>query len=104
MMKAVMAEKLERTGKVKSRKRSGAREAVVRGKHHSFPLKSRVTDEESSIITRAIEVIGDRSEALRWMGTPVRALEYATPISLVDTAKGRRAVIDVLGRIEHGVL
>ena len=59
---------------------------------------------QAEVIHRAIAVIGDRSDAMRWLGTPVRALNYATPISLLHTAEGREAVISVLGRIEHGVL
>jgi uncharacterized protein (DUF2384 family) len=38
------------------------------------------------------------------MGTPVQALDYATPVSLLATGKGREAVMVVLGRLEHGVL
>lgn len=34
---------------------------------------------EASVLDRAVEVIGARSEAMRWMGTPVRVLDYATP-------------------------
>jgi len=55
------------------------------------------------VIDRAIEVIGGRDEALRWLGTPVRALDYATPISLLGTPEGITRVQDVLGRMEHGV-
>jgi hypothetical protein len=55
------------------------------------------------VIGRAIEVIGGRDEALRWLGTPVRALDYATPISLLGTSEGIARVHDVLGRMEHGV-
>jgi Protein of unknown function (DUF2384) len=40
-----------------------------------------------SMIHRAVEVIGDRDEAMRWLGTPIRALDYATPISLLGTKK-----------------
>jgi hypothetical protein len=61
-------------------------------------------DNESQVMDRAVEVIGDANDAMRWMGTPVRALDYSTPVSLFGTRKGRRAVIDVLGRLEHGVL
>jgi putative toxin-antitoxin system antitoxin component (TIGR02293 family) len=60
--------------------------------------------EESSILSRAIQVIGSRREALRWMGTPVRALSYATPISLLHSAKGRKSVLAILDKLEHGVL
>ena len=56
-----------------------------------------------SIIERATEVIGDRQEAMRWLGTPVRGLDYATPISLLATDEGAQRVSDILGQIEHGV-
>jgi putative toxin-antitoxin system antitoxin component (TIGR02293 family) len=59
---------------------------------------------QEPIVDRAIAVIGDKNEALRWLGTPVRALNYATPISLVATAVGRKAVFSTLDRLEHGVL
>jgi putative toxin-antitoxin system antitoxin component (TIGR02293 family) len=60
--------------------------------------------EETLVLDRATEVIGERNRALRWMGTPVRDLGYVTPISLVGTARGRRQVLTILGRLEHGVL
>ena len=41
---------------------------------------------------------------MRWLGMPVRALNYATPISLLHDPKGRKDVLTVLGRLEHGVL
>ncbi|HEY1339979.1 MAG TPA: MbcA/ParS/Xre antitoxin family protein [Bryobacteraceae bacterium] len=55
-------------------------------------------------IHRAIEVIGSREEAMRWLGTPVRALDFATPISLLHDPTGREQVLSVLLRLEHGVL
>jgi len=59
---------------------------------------------QASVIRRTVEVIGDRSDAMRWLGTPVSALNYATPISLLHDSQGRDAVLSVLGRLEHGVL
>ena len=56
------------------------------------------------IIERAIEVMGNKDEALKWLNSRVRALNYATPLSLLDTPKGQKAVLAVLGRLEHGVL
>ena len=61
-------------------------------------IESRVDD----ITARAIEVIGDRDEALRWLGTPVRALGYATPISLLKDEAGAKEVLDVLAALEQG--
>jgi hypothetical protein len=54
--------------------------------------------------SRAAEVLGEKSAAMRWLGTPVRALGFATPISLLHDHKGREEVLTVLGRLEHGVL
>ncbi len=59
---------------------------------------------ETEVFRRAAEVIGSDAEAMRWMGTPVRALNYATPISLLHDPKGLQSVLSVLGRLEHGVL
>ena len=54
-------------------------------------------------LSRATEVIGDREQALRWLGTPVRALDFATPVSQLATPQGKEAVETVLTRLEHGV-
>jgi uncharacterized protein (DUF2384 family) len=45
-------------------------------------------NEQAEVIRRAVEVIGDEAEALRWMGTPIRALNDATPISLLHHLQG----------------
>jgi hypothetical protein len=71
---------------------------------HPKKVATHAYDNESLVMDRAVQVIGDANEAMRWMGTPVRALDYSTPVSLLGIRKGRRAVIDVLGRLEHGVL
>lgn len=63
-----------------------------------------VIADESAVLDRVVEVIGDKGEAMRWMGIPVRDLDYATPVSLLHTRKGRKAVLATLDRLEHGVL
>jgi putative toxin-antitoxin system antitoxin component (TIGR02293 family) len=67
-------------------------------------FETTAAQEESAVIAYAVKVIGDRSDAMRWMGTPIRDLDCATPVSLLGTRDGRQAVITVLGRLEHGVL
>jgi putative toxin-antitoxin system antitoxin component (TIGR02293 family) len=64
---------------------------------------AEATDRET-VICRAIEVIGDEKEAMRWLGTPVPALGYSTPISLLINPEGQTAVLNVLTQLEHGVL
>lgn len=55
------------------------------------------------LIDRVTQVVGDRETALRWMGTPVQALDYATPISLLNTDDGFVRVTNVLEQLQHGV-
>lgn len=76
----------------------------MRGEKLKVVPISAVASVAGAILDRAVEVIGDKNDAMRWMGTPVRALEYATPVSLLGTEKGRETVLAVLGRLEHGVL
>lgn len=65
-----------------------------------------MTSEEkfATVLERAYEVIGDRDQAPRWLGTLVRALGYSTPSSLLGSTDGQEAVLTILGRLEHGVL
>jgi putative toxin-antitoxin system antitoxin component (TIGR02293 family) len=75
-----------------------------RGKNGAASGRRLKSAAESAVIERAVAVIGDEPVAMRWLGTPIRALGYATPVSLLHTPEGRDAVISVLGRLEHGVL
>ena len=52
---------------------------------------------------RAIEVIGDIPQARRWFSTPKQALGGKTPFEFCDTEPGAEEVVNLLGRIEHGV-
>lgn len=52
---------------------------------------------------RAAEVFEDTDAAIDWLKSPNRALGGVTPLSLLDTDLGAEGVMDVLGRIEHGV-
>jgi len=54
------------------------------------------------IISLAKRHIGDEQAAARWLRRPNRALGGATPLELVDTELGARAVENVLGRIAYG--
>lgn len=55
------------------------------------------------VLARAAEVFDDSELGLSWLKTPVTALGEVTPLSLVDTDIGADSVMDMLGRIEHGV-
>jgi putative toxin-antitoxin system antitoxin component (TIGR02293 family) len=55
------------------------------------------------VVARAEHVLGDREAALDWLSSSNRALGGDEPVSLLDTELGAKRVLDVLGRIEHGV-
>lgn len=52
---------------------------------------------------RATAVFASRQAARDWLKRPNAALEDASPLSLLDADIGAEAVLDLLGRIEHGV-
>ncbi len=55
------------------------------------------------VIQRAEEVFDDPDSARDWLKSANTSLSGETPMSLLDTEIGAEAVIDTLGRIEHGV-
>lgn len=58
--------------------------------------------DELELIIRAIAVLESRQAVRHWFNGIVPALG-ARPMDLCQTARGRRAVLRELGRIEHGV-
>ena len=54
------------------------------------------------IVALAKRFIGDEETAARWLKKPNRALGGNTPLGLIDTEPGARAVENVLGRIAFG--
>ena len=54
------------------------------------------------ITALAKQRLGDDETATRWLRRPNRALGGSTPLQLMDTELGARAVENVLGRIAYG--
>lgn len=52
---------------------------------------------------RGVDVLGSERAFNSWMKSPNLALGGETPFNLLDTRIGFTMVLDVLGRIEHGV-
>jgi putative toxin-antitoxin system antitoxin component (TIGR02293 family) len=55
------------------------------------------------VTRRAAEVFEKSELALDWLKRPNRTLGGARPLDLLDTDIGAENVLDVLGRVEHGV-
>lgn len=71
--------------------------------------QGRLARQESDRLYRLARVValakyylGDADRATRWLKRPNRALGGSSPIELVDTEPGARAVENVLGRIAYG--
>jgi putative toxin-antitoxin system antitoxin component (TIGR02293 family) len=54
------------------------------------------------IVALAKQHLGDDQTAMRWLRRPNRALGGSTPLQLIDTELGARAVENILGRIAYG--
>lgn len=59
---------------------------------------------EAAVLMRALEVFGDRERATQWMRENNPALKNEPPIRVVPTEGGRQEVMNILGRIQHGVI
>jgi len=64
----------------------------------------RAHEAESAVLMRALEVFGDSQRALQWMRESNPALKNEPPIRAVQTEDGRYEVLNILGRIQHGVI
>ena len=59
---------------------------------------------ETTVLLRALEVFGDSQRALKWMREVNPALKNDTPLHAIRTDEGRMEVLNILGRIEYGVI
>jgi len=60
-------------------------------------------DNLQKLVNRAEEVLEDQGLAAKWIERPNRALNEKKPIELSKTDAGLSEVLQLLGRIEHGV-
>lgn len=57
----------------------------------------------AQLLNRAIEVLGSKELGVRWLKSPRSYFGGKPPLDLADTELGSREVLNLLGRIEHGV-
>lgn len=57
----------------------------------------------AQIAERATQVLGSSAKAIRWLQTPNFSLDNQTPLSQLDVEQGGEVVLNILGRIEHGI-
>ena len=57
----------------------------------------------SRLLERTVYVMGSREAAVQWLKAPRMHLRGQTPMEMVVTELGTEEVLNLLGRIEHGV-
>jgi putative toxin-antitoxin system antitoxin component (TIGR02293 family) len=56
------------------------------------------------VFARAAELFeGDAAAAREWLTKPVRGLGHRVPLELARTQAGAQMVLDLIGRLDHGV-
>lgn len=55
------------------------------------------------VLARAVEVLGSRASAVKWMRASSRVLAGGRPIDLPDDDHGANSVLEILGRIYFGM-
>jgi putative toxin-antitoxin system antitoxin component (TIGR02293 family) len=78
---------------------------------HRLKLDQRIGQDASerlslleNLLQHALDTFdGQQVIVLGWLRTPLRELEYQTPLQTLDTVTGYIVVDRVLGRIDHGI-
>lgn len=58
----------------------------------------------TKVLRAAIDLFeGDTKAVSRWMTTPIRGLGFKAPLSMLGTRVETESLLDLMGRLEHGV-
>jgi len=59
---------------------------------------------QTEVMAAALELFeGDRQMAESWLSKPLAAIGNETPINYIDTPEHAHQLLDIIGRLEHGV-
>jgi putative toxin-antitoxin system antitoxin component (TIGR02293 family) len=77
---------------------------------HRVKKRQRLSLDESNRVSRvariyalAVETLGEREKANRWLRKPLRQFAGRTPMEMLETELGAHQVENLLGRISHGL-
>jgi putative toxin-antitoxin system antitoxin component (TIGR02293 family) len=58
----------------------------------------------TQVISQASELFeGDRKMAENWLSKPLPAIDNEIPFDFIDTPERAQQLLDIIGRLEHGV-
>jgi putative toxin-antitoxin system antitoxin component (TIGR02293 family) len=79
-------------------------QAISRRKNHKLTQwESEKLLHFCKVMSRANIVFGDQFKSAQWLRTSNPSLNSHTPASYLDTGIGAEIILNLLGRIEHGV-
>ncbi len=78
---------------------------------HRLKIEQRISQDASerlslleNLLQHALDTFDGRTTTvLSWLRSPLRELEFQTPLQTLDTVTGYTLVDRVLGRIDHGI-
>ncbi len=79
---------------------------LQRARSADKPLDSNASDRSlrlASVTEQAIEVLGSREAAERWLAAPAIGLDRRRPIDLLQSSEGTELVRTLLTRMDYGV-
>lgn len=83
-----------------------AESTLARRRRTKGKLKANESDRVIRIARlrdRAVDVFEDENRANQWLKAPLRALDDQSPLKYAESELGAQEVMNLLGRIEHGV-
>lgn len=57
----------------------------------------------AKVLVEAVRLFGNERLALRWLKAPVKGLGNKRPIDMLSNDSNAEAVLNIIGRLEHGV-
>ena len=102
---AVLSRELEVSRKELARIAGVAERTLIRKVQEGrlSPNQSERMERIARLLSKAIDVLGNKELALRWLKAPRSYFGGRPPLDYADTELGSQEVINLLGRIEYGV-
>jgi hypothetical protein len=73
------------------------------GETHPPPIMPGDPVSEEDVVAAAIGYFRDEAKAHAWVSKEKTWYEGGTPGEMMESAEGRRELLDVLGRLEYGI-
>lgn len=70
---------------------------------HIAKMEDDESERYAKVLVEAVSLFGNERQALRWLKTPVKGLGNKRPVDMLSNDENAEAVLNIIGRLEHGV-